>query len=350
MPLFAHIPRITRSRAAHESTHPPKAEAPAIPCYWAHNLNVRYWWVNQNQTYRHEVRGNFLWSPKANANGVRNQFYDNMCLLEPGDVVFSFNNTLITALSVVQAKAQTGPKPNFGAAGMNWSQEGWYVPVEYCEFPKPIRPKDHIDILRPFLPPRYSPLQQTGNGLQGIYLTAIPEVLSSALIQLIGLEQYENALAAVTWLPPKNEAPENEQALLAQIGPTFREQLVRARRGQGVFRSNVLLVEEQCRVTKVSDRRHLIASHIKPWKDATDAERLNGQNGLLLSPHIDHLFDEGYATFSITEQLVVIPEVKADLLDKWGIDSGINVGHFSRDQQAFLDYHRAYRFKGARHL
>src|SRR5687768_1513924 len=77
----------------------------------------------------------------------------------------------------------------------------------------------------------------------------------------------------------------------SMVGPTFREQLVRARRGQGVFRANVLLREESCRVTHVSEPRHLKASHIKPWRDATDAERLDGANGLLLSPHIDHLFD-----------------------------------------------------------
>jgi len=309
---------------------------------------VRYWWVNQNQTYRHEVRGNFLWSPKVNANGARNQFYENMRQLEPGDIVFSFNNTRITALSVVQAKAQTGPKPEFGGVGMNWSEEGWFVPVEYCEFPEPLRPKDYIHVLRPLLPARYSPLQLNGNGLQGIYLTSLPDLLANALIQLIGREQYEEALAVVTWRPPDDETREDDTAALAQLGPTFREQLVRARRGQGVFRSNVMLVEEGCRVTRVSDRRHLVASHIKPWRDANDQERLNGQNGLLLSPHIDHLFDEGYATFSATEQLIVVPEVKADLLDKWGIDAGINVGRFSRDQHAFLDYHRTNVYKGER--
>ena len=42
----------------------------------------------------------------------------------------------------------------------------------------------------------------------------------------------------------------------------------------------------------MSDTRHLRASHIKPWRDATNAERLNGSNGLLLSPPIDHLFDQ----------------------------------------------------------
>src|SRR5438132_4137092 len=51
---------------------------------------MRYWWVNQNQTYRAEVRGSFMWSPKQNANGARNQFYENMREMSPGDVVFSF--------------------------------------------------------------------------------------------------------------------------------------------------------------------------------------------------------------------------------------------------------------------
>ena len=128
-------------------------------------------------------------------------------------------------------------------------------------------------------------------------------------------------------------------------GPTFREQIVRSRRGQEVFRANVLLREDACRVTHVSEPRHLKASHIKPWRDATDAERLDGANGLLLSPHIDHLFDEGYITFSSSQELVIVPEVRDKLLDAWGIDAGVRVGEFSREQNAYLDYHRSNVFK-----
>ena len=112
------------------------------------------------------------------------------------------------------------------------------------------------------------------------------------------------------------------------VGPTFRDQVVKSRRGQGVFRANVLLRESSCRVTRVDDSRHLKASHIKPWRDAADAERLNGSNGLLLSPHIDHLFDGGYITFSTDQSLVIVPEVRDSLLDAWGIDAGVRVGDF----------------------
>ena len=113
---------------------------------------MRYWWVNQNQTYKAEVRGSFMWSPKQNANGARNKFYENMREASPRDVVFSFCDTRIKAVGVVTGSAQTGAKPDFGAAGANWSREGWFVPVDYCVLNHQIRPKEHAAILRPLLP------------------------------------------------------------------------------------------------------------------------------------------------------------------------------------------------------
>ena len=62
------------------------------------NTEMRYWWVNQNQTYRHEVSGGYLWSPKRNAKGARNPFYESMREVAPGDLVFSFVNTRIPAV------------------------------------------------------------------------------------------------------------------------------------------------------------------------------------------------------------------------------------------------------------
>jgi predicted restriction endonuclease len=193
---------------------------------------------------------------------------------------------------------------------------------------------------------RYSPLQESGDGLQSVYLAEVPQSMADALIGLIG-QAYWDAYSTIAVLQSPSDAAGLESATVDAgiVGPTFREQLVRARRGQGVFRSNVLLREEFCRVTRVDEPRHLKASHIKPWRDATDAERLDGANGLLLSPHIDHLFDDGYITFSSRQELVIVPEVRDKLLDAWGIDAGVRVGEFSREQNAYLDYHRVNVFK-----
>src|SRR3546814_2762084 len=86
-----------------------------------HHAAMRYWWVNQNQTYRHEVPGGYLWSPKRNRNGGRNPFYDFMREVAPGDVVFSFSDTYIKAIGIAGSHAYESPKPReFGQAGAYW--------------------------------------------------------------------------------------------------------------------------------------------------------------------------------------------------------------------------------------
>jgi uncharacterized protein YjiK len=50
-------------------------------------------------------------------------------------------------------------------------------------------------------------------------------------------------------------------------------------------------------------------------------------------------------TFSTNQELVIVPEVRDKVLDAWGIDAGVRVGEFSREQSAYLDYYRANVFK-----
>jgi putative restriction endonuclease len=145
---------------------------------------VRHWWVNQNQTYEFEVPCGFLWSPKTRADGGRNYFYECMQEVQPGDLIFSYCDTFIKAIGVVQRAAVTSPKPDFRNAGSNWANEGWYVEVEFSELASPIKPKDYIEQIAPLLSDKYAPLQANGNGLQGVYLTEISQELSNLLILL----------------------------------------------------------------------------------------------------------------------------------------------------------------------
>jgi hypothetical protein len=93
---------------------------------------VRYWWVNQNQTYKHEIAGGYLWSPKRNANGARNPFYETMREVSPGDVIFSFVDTRVAALGIAQSYCWESPKPQeFGSAGQYWENVGWKVKVSF---------------------------------------------------------------------------------------------------------------------------------------------------------------------------------------------------------------------------
>ena len=276
---------------------------------------MRYWWVNQNQTFRHEIEGGYLWSPKRNKNGARNPFYETMREVAPGDLIFSFTDTKILAVGIAQSYCWESPKPlEFGTAGANWENIGWKVKVSFARLANVVRPKDHMGILRPLLPAKYSPLQPDGNGLQSVYLTEVPASFAGALMGLIGQEVEPIALVARDVSPIPTDDLDVWESRLEQdlvnniaIPETDRLAIVRARVGQGLFKERVGNIELKCRITGVENPAHLIASHCKPWRDSTNDERLNGENGLLLTPSIDHLFDRGFIGFEDNGTLIISP-------------------------------------------
>lgn len=311
---------------------------------------MRYWWVNQNQTYRHEVNGGYLWSPKRNANGARNPFYESMREVAPGNLVFSFVDTRIAAVGIAQSYCWESPKPSeFGSAGQNWDNIGWRISMTFLRLDNQVRPKDHIDLLRPMLPARYSPLQPNGNGLQSVYLTEVPTALAETLFGLIGGEIQPVIAAAAHVLPVPNDDLDAWEGKIEElvaadttIPETDRMALVRARKGQGLFRDRVTEIEKRCRITGVENPAHLVASHCKPLRNASNMERLDGENGLLLTPSIDHLFDRGFIGFEDSGRLIISPIAHRPSLQRMGIrtDEPVNVGSFTSGQKQFLEFHR----------
>ena len=317
---------------------------------------MRYWWVNQNKTYRHEIEGGYLWSPKRSAKERRNPFYEFMREVSPGDVILSFCNTRIAALGIAQSYCYESPKPDeFGSTGLSWSAIGWKVDVRFQELSHRVRPKDHIQELLPFLPGQYSPLQKNGNGLQSVYLAEVNPELAASLFRLIGSEatSVRETATALNGIAPEILRPEatleewerrvermiHETSTLQE---TEKQSLIQARRGQGIFRANVQRIERQCRITKVDRPEHLIASHCQPWRDSNNDDRLNGENGLLMTPAIDHLFDKGFISFEGNGRLIISPVADRPSLIKMGIDvdRSVNVGKFSEGQRHFLAYHQ----------
>jgi putative restriction endonuclease len=121
---------------------------------------MNYWWVNQNQTHKQEISGGYMWSPKKNKRGWKNTFYDNMTEVKPGDIVFSFFDTKISFLGVIKSHGYAQAKPAFGSVGAVWESDGWMVNVDYRKIRNEIRPVDHMEKLKPLLPPKYSPLRK----------------------------------------------------------------------------------------------------------------------------------------------------------------------------------------------
>jgi hypothetical protein len=198
-------------------------------------------------------------------------------------------------------------------------------------------------------------LLPNGDGLQSVYLTEVNPSFAAALLGLIGAEAQPVVDAAkqmhrVARVSPAPEPTLDEweariEAALREnktIADTDRQALILARRGQGQFRANVQRIERACRVTKVERLEHLIASHAKPWRDSSNDERLNGENGFLLTPTVDHLFDKGFISFDDNGDLIVSPVADPVSLRRMGIAAGelTNVGPFSEGQRSFLEFHR----------
>jgi hypothetical protein len=314
---------------------------------------MRYWWVNQNQTFIHEVKGGYLWSPKRKKGNQRNPFYDFMREVAPGDVVFSFADARIKAIGIARSNAYEAPKPlEFGQAGAYWDLIGWRVDVSFIPLKLSIRPASHMDRLAQFLPNKYAPLLANGSGLQSVYLTLLPDSFAGVLVDLIGREARDIvngmrlsdvvAPAAAVGLVQWEEHELSKVAADKTLPETTRQAVVLARRGQGLFKQNVMKREIACRLTGVDRPEHLRASHCKPWRDSDNSERLDGENGLLLTPDADHLFDRGFLSFEDDGSVLVSPVAHVPSLVRMGLDPKglINVGKFSSGQKTYLAFHR----------
>jgi len=212
-----------------------------------------------------------------------------------------------------------------------------------------------MGVLGNLLPGKYSPLQPNGNGIQSVYLTAVPMDFAEVLMGVIGSEAEPiraaaggaNAEITVQAINADVELWEHHLQVEVESDPripeTEREQLIIARQGQGLFKQRVMELEHRCRITLVENLTHLRASHCKPWRDSNNEERLNGENGLLLTPSVDHLFDRGFISFENDGRLIVSPVAHHHSLNRMGVETNriINVGPFSEGQRGFLDYHRS---------
>ena len=130
----------------------------------------------------------------------------------------------------------------------------------------------------------------------------------------------------------------------AALTQTEREARCTTRIGQTRFRQRVCQREPRCRVTGVTNNSsyYRVASHIKPWSHSNSQERLDGNNGLLLAPHIDLLFDKGLISFENDGTLLISSRADIESLRLMGVpvDESFNAGDFSQQQQHYLKYHR----------
>ena len=130
-----------------------------------------------------------------------------------------------------------------------------------------------------------------------------------------------------------------------QLNPTMKEALVNARVGQGAFRSKVLQIwKSGCSVTGSATLDAIRASHIKPWRDSTDTERLDPRNGLPLIANLDALFDAGLISFEGSGSMLVSSKLNEAERFIYGLDKKKLSARPSPETAQYLKYHRTKLF------
>lgn len=313
---------------------------------------MKYWWVNHKQTFLQEFGGKYVWCPKLRSDGYVNHFYETVREVKPGDLVLSYANAAVQGFGFATTHCYSCPRPNeFGHVGEAWDLKGWRVDVNFQKFPSPLRTADYSNVIAPLLPSRYSPIRANGFGNQGAYFAEISRELALLIARLadatltqalsVAAEDPVNQLIEIA-LPALQEWEDKQQHAIEEairIPETTRKALVQARIGQGKFKERVSTYERSCRITQVNNPTHLVASHIKPWRESNNEERLSGGNGLLLTPSVDHLFDRGFISFEDNGELITSPVADTRSLERMGLQP-TNVGRFNSDQKHFLGYHR----------
>lgn len=136
------------------------------------------------------------------------------------------------------------------------------------------------------------------------------------------------------------------EARLAAIPATERTSEVRQRIGQDIFRAALMdLWQGRCAVTGLAFPPKLLrASHAKPWAKATDSERLDPFNGLLLSVHLDAMFDAALIAFSDDGTLLCSRHLHDSIREYYSIADNVRIRALSSGHVPYLAWHRTNLF------
>ena len=296
---------------------------------------MAYYWVNHGSSSVAERAGGFFWSPNKTPAF---QHHRNVGLFNPGDIIICKGYDDIDYIAIIKTTAVNNfPVPATHAGG--WAGNGYYATADY--FPAPC--------------PRTASELYTNPLLNSALSSAVPKLISSSGITT---QTYACRISDHAGLLLLSELGFNSATGIvapslspagAVIAPaTSAAALVKIRIGQQKFRTDVLAAcGNSCGVLNIPFPALLRASHIKPWAVSNDNERLDPNNGIALSAHLDVLFDQGLISFQAGGLILISSKLPAAVAVVLGLINAVGTPNLtlapillSPGRVAFLNYHR----------
>ena len=167
------------------------------------------------------------------------------------------------------------------------------------------------------------------------------------------LKDYAICQTPIDLVERRIEMPNSEESDVAAIvqdstiqDETTQKALIDARRGQGFFRKQLdLRWDSKCAITECTIREILRASHIKPWKISDNQERLDPENGILLSANIDILFDKGFISFDDGGNMLISKRLSARDQKLLGLPKNLRRKPSSGERSYLAHHRKAFKFK-----
>lgn len=129
------------------------------------------------------------------------------------------------------------------------------------------------------------------------------------------------------------------------ISATEKTILIKSRVGQGKYRNDLIKKWKSCSVTGIDNTSLLKASHIKPWSISSNDEKLDTDNGLLLTPALDHSFDLGFISFLDDGKIMISKNLSKEETEVMNINNDMKLRNISKEMKKYLRYHRKNIFK-----
>lgn len=296
---------------------------------------MEFYWVNIGSTYRTVIDHRFLWAPinsiSPTGQEITRVHWDNVSEVKTGDIIFCYYNQRISFLARATADSYQNLKPH-DRSFKDWERIGYQVDVEIIDLDRAILRDDiSAEFMLRFNHRTTPSLFKNNAEVNVIYMAHLPVDAGLFLLEAVGqIKLLENSLIDQGNLDKK------------RILPTTRDALVKARVGQGKFRSDLIKRwNGMCALTSLKTVDILIASHIDAWALCDNTARLDPDNGLLLAPHIDKLFDFGMISFTNDGRLLAKESLSAEDRDILGFDRFTRLRNVSAGNAMYLQKHRS---------
>jgi len=167
------------------------------------------------------------------------------------------------------------------------------------------------------------------------------DTTNSALQEIYQWKPQKAGKEVKTKITPEQILQAKKKRNLSKPNKTVQCRFQNSRVGQDWYRDELLKKwDSKCAVTGLSITNILISSHIKPWKDCNDEERLDEDNGILLAPNLDALFDKHLISFEDSGGIIINKNISQDDQKLLGINQELKLNLVTEGMKRYLEVHR----------